>query len=64
MDIQTFSELWDDLSESRRKEGLQKIFSHMIENIDTFDNVFYMEILPILIDLESDDFFGTEGADI
>lgn len=62
MDIQSLGELWDDLNMDRREEATKKIFDYIISDFENFENLIYMELLPLFDNWESMDYFGTEGA--
>lgn len=69
MNIQTFTTEYGDLSTERRRgyanrlmNELTKIINQEYKN-DGDSETFVEVFLPILVDLEAEDFFGTEGFD-
>lgn len=62
MDISSFYDEWDDLSKERKRRFLTKLFSVFIDDPNEHEKVIW-DILSDLIDLEADDYFGTEGFD-
>lgn len=63
MNIQNFIDEWDDLSKERKRRFLSKLFVQLVDNPDKHEDLLMGDILPVLNDLEADDYFGTEGFD-
>lgn len=63
MNIQDFITEWDNLSRERKSRFLSKLFVKISDNPDKHEELLMGDLLPILNDLEADDYFGTEGFD-
>lgn len=65
MNIYMFYEEYDNLSKERKKEGLHKLIDLLLEAHDGKGTGPAIDALvDISVDLEADDYFGTEGAHI
>jgi predicted metal-dependent hydrolase len=69
MNLNTFSEEYENLSTERRRNYANRVLNELTKRInqeyavDGESDTFTHDILPVLIDLEEYDFFGTEGFD-
>lgn len=63
MDLRTFYEEYDNLSEERKIAGLKAFFDEILRDVDQYDD-FIQDMLDDAVDLEQDDYWGTEGANI
>lgn len=63
MNIYDFSYERDSLSLERQRAGLEKLFNLILQDIEHFDGLIDA-ILENAVEDESNDMFGTEGADI
>lgn len=63
MDIQQFREEYDNLSEDRKVDALKTFFTKITNDIDQYDD-YIQVILELAEELEQDDYWGTEGANI
>lgn len=62
MDIYTFASEYDNLSTNRKVEYVSKIFDFILKEIKNGDSpIFEEDFLSILVEAESNDYFGTEG---
>lgn len=63
MMLHQFLDELGNLSEERHKEGFKKLFDELLRNPDQYEG-FLFDILSQAVELESDDYFGTEGLDV
>lgn len=69
MNIQTFTEEYGNLSTERQRNFANRLMNELTKRInqeyqnDGYSDTFIIDLLPVLNDLEADDFFGTEGFD-
>lgn len=62
MNIYDFIKEYDDLSKKRKVEYAKKVFDYIVDQINEGeDYAFRTDILPVLVALEGEDYFGTEG---
>lgn len=67
MNIDTFLKEYKDLSNERRRNFANRVMNELTKQVnqdykDNGNSVFFEEeLLPLLRDLESNDYFGTEG---
>lgn len=65
MTIEEFYKEYSNLKLERKKQGLYKLVDLLIiEDVGIRDTPALDALLDISSDLEADDYFGTEGADI
>jgi len=69
MNIQTFIDEYDNLSKERQRSFANRLMNELTKRInqeytsDGYSDTFVIDLLPILNELEANDFFGTEGFD-
>lgn len=63
MTISDFIIDYYELSETRRKDGIERLFAEIARDVDLYDGLI-IDILEMASDLEEGDYFGTEGLDI
>jgi hypothetical protein len=63
VNIHTLYYEYDSFTEKRKKEALENLFKIILKDINHSEPLI-MSILYEATDLEVEDFFGTEGADI
>ena len=63
MTIYEFINEYENLTHSRRKAFFLRLFGEIVENLDNeaIENFVNSELLPLFLEAESDDVFGTEG---
>lgn len=64
MDIATLDDEWENLAMETKRNKWQSIMNYTIKNFDRFEGPIWTEIIPIFRELESMDYFGTEGTDL
>ncbi len=63
MNLQDFAYEYDSLSDSRKLEGLKKLFDTYLSDIDRYsEEIGY--VLESAQAAEAEDYFGTEGLDV
>lgn len=65
MDVDTLNKEWDNLTLERRKEAMQALIGIYVERAAEGCDEAVNELTNMLsyaIELEADDYFGTEGA--
>lgn len=63
MMLYEFEEEYHNLSRTRKQEGLEVLFTELHDNVDRHQD-FIKAILSDAVDLEADDYFGTEGFNV
>ena len=63
MNVKEFIDEYDNLTNARRKDFLRRLFGEIVENLDNEAIQDFLEgdLLPLFLEAESNDFFGTEG---
>lgn len=63
MTIYEFINEYENLTEARRKDFFRRLFGEIVENLDneTIQDFVNLELLPVFLEAENDDMFGTEG---
>jgi hypothetical protein len=54
---------WDNLSKSRRETAIRSLFDELQRDPEQYEDFIY-DILSQAVDLETDDYFGTEGLKV
>lgn len=63
MQIHQFATEFDDLSSSRQRQGLTRLFEEIARDPEQYHEII-QDILELASSLEADDYFGTEGLDV
>jgi len=63
MNVDQFKAEYSALASYRKREGLDRLFTHIISDLDQNEDII-LDILDLADMAEANDYFGTEGLNI